>query len=253
MLEAYARARMPRSLLLLLAAGVMAAAPGHAQRCSQLRSCEGAMESLRRGNKSLDRDGDGIPCESLCKGYSPPAKSGGNRRRSTPTRLIAPAASPRPAPSAPRPRPAASPALSGSVELVSVGDGDTIRVRGRDGFLVTIRLACIDAPETAQGSAGAEATAALRGLLAAGPLELRPQTVDRYGRTVAEVIAGGQNVNIAMVRTGAAFVFYQYLRDCDGTAYQTAEQQAQRYRQGVWRWSGGIEAPWEFRSRTRNR
>jgi endonuclease YncB( thermonuclease family) len=55
-----------------------------------------------------------------------------------------------------------------------------------------------------------------------------------------------------MVRTGAAFVFYEYLRDCDQAAYIAAEQQAQRFRQGVWRWDGGTERPWDFRSRRRN-
>jgi endonuclease YncB( thermonuclease family) len=70
---------------------------------------------------------------------------------------------------------------------VSVGDCDTIRVRGRNGETVTVRLACIDAPEAAQGSVGADAIAALKQLLTAGRLELRPQTVDRYERTVAEV------------------------------------------------------------------
>ena len=41
---------------------------------------------------------------------------------------------------------------SGPVTLVSVGDSDTVRVTSRQGERVTIRLACIDAPETAQGS-----------------------------------------------------------------------------------------------------
>jgi micrococcal nuclease len=237
--------------LLLLAAVVLGAAPGQAQTCSQLRSCAEAIKALQAGNRALDRDGDGIPCESLCKGYRPPASRGGGQSSgsSSPPLLITPAG----APAAPPPRPAAGPALSGPVQLVSVGDGDTIRVRGRDGQPVTVRLACIDAPETAQGPPGAEATASLRRLVEAGPLELRPQTTDRYGRTVAEVIAGGRNVNLEMVRTGAAFVFYEYLRDCDQAAYIAAEQQAQRFRQGVWMWDQGVERPWDFRSRTRNR
>jgi micrococcal nuclease len=236
--------------LLLLAAVVLAAAPGQAQTCSQLSSCEEAMRSLRDGNRGLDRDGDGIPCQNtLCKDYRRPA-SGGSSAGPRPVMGIqtGPAAAPQP-----RSRPPVAPLVGGPVELVSIGDGDTIRVRGRDGQPVTVRLACIDAPETAQGPPGAEATATLRQLLEAGPLELRPQTTDRYGRTVAEVIAGGRNVNLEMVRTGAAFVYYQYLRDCDQTAYIAAEQQAQRFRQGVWRWDGGTERPWDFRSRIRNR
>ena len=120
---------------------------------------------------------------------------------------------------------------------MSVGDCDTIRVRGRNGETVTVRLACIDAPEAAQGSVGADAIAALKQLLTAGRLELRPQTVDRYERTVAEVIAGGRNVNLEMVRSGAAFVYRRSLRDCDAGAYEAAEQQAQRF--------------WDFRNRRR--
>ncbi len=76
--------------------------------------------------------------------------------------------------------------------------------------------------------------------------------MDRYGRTVAELLAAGRNVNLEMVRSGAAFVFYRYLRDCNGAAYEQAEQQAQRFRQGVWRWDQGIERPWDFRSRWSN-
>jgi endonuclease YncB( thermonuclease family) len=74
-------------------------------------------------------------------------------------------------------------------------------------------------------------------------MELRPQTTDRYGKTVAEVIAGGQNVNLEMVRTGAAFMFYQCLRDCDQAAYIAAEQQAQCFRQGGLEVGSGGRAP----------
>ena len=135
---------------------------------------------------------------------------------------------------------------------MSVGDGDTIRVRAAGGALVTVRLACIDAPEAAQGQPGAGATAALRRLVGTGRLELRPQTVDRYSRTVAEVFVAGRNVNLEMVRTGAAFVYRKYLRDCNGAAYEQAEKQAQRFRQGVWRWDQGVERPWVFRLRGNN-
>ena len=124
-------------------------------------------------------------------------------------------------------------------------------MRASNGKPVTIRLACIDAPETAQGQPGADSTAALRQLLAPGRMEIKPQTVDRYGRTVAEVYAGGKNVNLEMVRRGEAFVYRQYLSQCDQNAYLQAESQAQRFRQGVWRW-GNVQAPWEFRKQRRS-
>ena len=247
---------MPRAALLFAAGLVLlASGPAFGQSCSQLRSCAEAMESLRRGNRGIDGDSDGIPCErTLCEGYRP----SGAQPRTTPAAAPVRALQAAPAASGSRnagPRPTSAPAaglVSGAVVLVSVGDGDTIRVRAAGGALVTVRLACIDAPETAQGQPGADATASLQRLLGAGRLELRPQTLDRYGRTVAEVFAAGRNVNLEMVRTGAAFVYRKYLRDCDGAAYEQAEQQAQLFRQGVWRWDQWVERPWDFRDRRRN-
>ena len=132
-----------------------------------------------------------------------------------------------------------------------MGDGDTIRVTTAKGQKVTIRMACIDAPETAQGESGAQATLVLKQLLGSGPVEIRPQTVDRYGRTVAEVYAGGRNINLEMVRLGMAYAFRDYLSGCDANAYLGAEALAERGRQGVWRW-GNEAKPWDFRKGQRS-
>lgn len=229
----------------------LAAAPAHAQRCSDFRTCEEAMRSFRSGNTSLDRDKDGIPCESLCGGSgggrsTAPAAPARNTGSAQPPTYYAPAPAAAPQPRRPRPPRPTTPQVSGPVALISVGDGDTIRVRGSSGEPVTIRLACIDAPETAQGQSGAEATSFLGWLLSGGNLEVRPQTVDRYGRTVAEVYSGGRNVNLEMVRLGQAYAYRDYLRGCDENAYLSAESQAQQSRQGVWRWGNEVK-PWDFR------
>ncbi len=131
-----------------------------------------------------------------------------------------------------------------------MGDGDTILVTTARGQKVTVRLACIDAPETAQGQSGADATQGLKQLLASGSLELRPQTIDKYGRTVAEVYASGRNVNLELVRMGLACAYRDYLGGCDANAYIDAEGQAERYRQGVWRWGNKVK-PWDFRKQQR--
>jgi endonuclease YncB( thermonuclease family) len=47
---------------------------------------------------------------------------------------------------------------------------------------------------------------------------LQPQTVDRFGRTVAEVI-GEINLGLAMVEDGQAFVYRKYLGQCDASEY----------------------------------
>jgi endonuclease YncB( thermonuclease family) len=115
-----------------------------------------------------------------------------------------------------------------------------------NGQKVTVRLGCIDAPETAQGQSGVDATQGLKYLLGTGSLEIRPQAIDKYGRTVAEVYAGGRNANLELVRMGLAYAYRDYLGGCDTNAYLDAEGQAERYRQGVWRWGNEVK-PWDFR------
>jgi len=80
---------------------------------------------------------------------------------------------------------------------------------------------------------------------------LRPQTIDRYGRTVAEMFRNGQNVNLAMLSSGQAFTYRKYLSVCDGSACLVAEAAAQRQRVGVWAAPGGIQRPWDWRHGTR--
>jgi endonuclease YncB( thermonuclease family) len=132
-----------------------------------------------------------------------------------------------------------------------VGDGDTLRVVDGSKRL-TIRMACIDAPETAQRPYGGASRQRLQELAPVGSVvTLRPQTIDRYGRTVAEVFRGGQNTNLAMVSSGAAFAYRKYLAACDGPAYLGAEAAAQRQRVGVWAVPGGIQRPWDWRKGAR--
>ena len=148
------------------------------------------------------------------------------------------------APMAVSPEAVAGPEVRATV--LSIGDGDTIRVlQGQR--QITIRLACIDAPEMAQAPYGAQSRAYLQTRLRIGtPVALLPQTVDRYGRTVAEVI-GELNLNLAMVEDGQAFAYRQYLGQCNAKEYLDAEYRASRSRYGVWRTPGGITRPWDFR------
>ena len=133
--------------------------------------------------------------------------------------------------------------------VLSIGDGDTISVLER-GQKLKVRLACIDAPETAQSPYGMASRNQLKALLPVGStLSLRVQAVDRYGRSVAEVIGNKGMVNLAMVRSGQAFVYRQYLGRCDRGAYLAAELQAQAQRLGVWAVPGGMTRPWDFRHR----
>ena len=136
--------------------------------------------------------------------------------------------------------------LASAGTVLSIGDGDTISVLER-GQKLKVRLACIDAPEMAQNPDGLASRNQLRALLPLGStVSLRVKAVDRYGRSVAEVLGRGI-VNLAMVQSGQAFVYPQYLGRCDRGAYLAAERQAQAQRLGVWAVPGGIMRPWDFR------
>jgi len=130
--------------------------------------------------------------------------------------------------------------------VLSIGDGDTIRVRQGNGAF-TVRLACIDAPESAQSPYGVAARRYLQQRLRIGQeVTLQPKTIDRYGRTVAEVISD-ININLVMVEDGQAFAYRRYLAACDAREYLEAEYRASRHRYGVWQVEGGITRPWDFR------
>jgi len=132
--------------------------------------------------------------------------------------------------------------------VVSVGDGDTIRV-SEGSRRLTIRLACIDAPETSQRPWGPRSTAFLKELTPVGSeVTLRVQTTDRYGRTVAELLNRRGDVNQLMVEAGQAFAYRRYLRQCDAQRYLQLENEAQRQGTGVWSVGpSGITRPWDYR------
>ena len=137
--------------------------------------------------------------------------------------------------------------------MVSVGDGDTIRV-SEGSRRITIRLACIDAPESSQRPWGARSTAFLKQLTPVGSeVTLRVQTTDRYGRTVAELLNHRGNVNQLMVEAGQAFAYRRYLRQCDSQRYLQLESEAKRQGTGIWSVGpSGITRPWDYRRGRRN-
>ena len=144
----------------------------------------------------------------------------------------------------------AAPASEFRATVVSIGDGDTIRV-SRQGLPIAIRLACIDAPELAQSPYGQQSRSDLQTRLAKGrEVTILPHTSDRYGRTVAEVISD-ININLVLVEDGQAFAYRQYLGGCEAKEYLDAEYRASRHRYGVWQVEGGITRPWDFRRERR--
>ncbi|MFN7000548.1 thermonuclease family protein [Elioraea tepidiphila] len=144
-----------------------------------------------------------------------------------------------PAAAIPAPQPA--PGTGGLIITgrASIIDGDTIEVRGR-----RIRLHGIDAPEKAQTclrngwlwECGRDATAALDRLIGGRTVTCTELDVDHYGRSVAQCLLNGQDVNAWMVRNGWAVAYRRF-----SDAYVGAEAEARAARRGIW--SSRFEMP----------
>ncbi len=126
---------------------------------------------------------------------------------------------------------------AGTVTVARIVDGDTIDLA--DGSVV--RLVQIDTPELGSSECySRRAAAVLAQLVPPGSgvaLEADPRLdqVDRYGRLLRYVRRGPLNVNLELVRRGAATVwFYGGARGRYADALLRAERAARSERQGLW-------------------
>ena len=126
----------------------------------------------------------------------------------------------------------------------SVYDGDTLTASCPEGE-VKVRMFGIDTPEMGQEPWGARSRDVLRGLLPRrDKITLRVRDQDRYGRTVAQVFVGQNDIGLEMVRQGRAAVYEQYN---DSAAYRQAQTEAKRDRRGIWEKSGSQQDPAAWR------
>jgi micrococcal nuclease len=120
--------------------------------------------------------------------------------------------------------------------VAAVIDGDTIELVGGQ----RVRLVQIDTPEKHSECYGDEASALTRRLIPAGThvrIEQDPRLdqVDRYRRKLAYVWKGDEDVNVTLVRDGAAGVwFYGGKRGRHARELLTAVEQAQAGHKGLW-------------------
>lgn len=135
-------------------------------------------------------------------------------------------------------------------KILSIGDGDTLRA-AFGSKVATIRLACIDAPETGQKPHGERSREYLKTQLPIGTVaSFDIKEKDRYGRFVAEVFVGNKNVNLTMVQQGHAVVYTEYLKNCPQSEKNllSAEAIAKRKKLGFWNQTKPV-MPWEWRRR----
>jgi micrococcal nuclease len=125
---------------------------------------------------------------------------------------------------------------SSDAVVARVIDGDTIELLGGQ----RVRLVQIDTPEKNEECYGDTASAITRRLLPPGTrvrIERDPglDQVDRYQRELAYVWKGKEDVNVTLVREGAAGVwFYGGRRGRHASELLQATEQARAERKGLW-------------------
>jgi endonuclease YncB( thermonuclease family) len=135
--------------------------------------------------------------------------------------------------------------------VVSVDDGDTIRIRDADDRMHIIRFSDIDAPETPHGSDrpgqphGREARKSLQALLLKRHARAECFELDMYKRAVCHVYAEGSNANVAQVKRGMAMANRTNPVRLPAEIY-AAENSARAARLGLWRDAQPVP-PWTWR------
>jgi micrococcal nuclease len=123
----------------------------------------------------------------------------------------------------------APPAKPFEAEVVGVIDGDTIDVLvGR--VKTRIRIEGIDCPELAQPF-GRAAKQFSSDRVFGKRVEIQPQSADRYGRLLARVRVGGEDLGLALLKAGLAWQYTTYSHD---PVYGAAERSARAVHQGLW-------------------
>jgi micrococcal nuclease len=129
--------------------------------------------------------------------------------------------------------------------VTHVSDGDTLWVRPQQGGqAVAIRLLHVDAPEACQ-SFGAQARQALRERVLHQRVRVRPEGVDDYGRQLARIRQGSDDIGAWLV--GHGYAWSTTFHGKPGP-YARLEAQARSDRRGLWALPGALD-PRSFRKR----
>lgn len=129
-------------------------------------------------------------------------------------------------------------------KVVGVSDGDTVDVL-IGGKAARVRLFGVDCPEKRQPF-GAAAKKFTSTLVFGREVKVVVRDVDRYGRTVAEVVlADGRILNRELVKAGLAWWYKRYAPDAHELGILEAEARAAG--RGLWADKAPIR-PWDFRT-----
>ena len=118
-------------------------------------------------------------------------------------------------------------ALEGKV--ISVTDGDTIKILTSERQQIKVRLYGIDAPEKKQPY-GTAAKRYLADMIAGKNVQIKERGKDRYKRILGIVYLDSKDVNEILVLNGYAWAFTKYSK-----IYELQERQARSKGFGLWR------------------
>jgi micrococcal nuclease len=132
-------------------------------------------------------------------------------------------------------------------KVIRVMDGDTIEVL-HNTRPERIRLRGIDCPEKGQAY-GTRAKQAASALVFGKEVMLQTHGLDRYGRTIADVLlTAGTNVNHTMVKDGWCWWYRKYAPG--HTELERFEKEAREAKKGLWAERAPIP-PWVYRQARR--
>lgn len=136
-------------------------------------------------------------------------------------------------------------AFAGNCKVIDVSDGDTFTCYTDEDELINVRLAEIDAPEVSQPY-GNNSKQSLFRLISSEMVRLDVQDTDSSGRSVARVKrVDGVDVNAEQVRSGAAWVYPENLKD---KSLLVLEAEAKNLQRGLWALAVSDQvAPWLWR------
>ncbi len=126
--------------------------------------------------------------------------------------------------------------------VISVIDGDTIRILTPDKQNIKIRLNCIDAPEKRMPY-GKKSKYHLSDLIFGKEVTVITHGRGHYGRIIGTIILNGRDINLEQVKAGMAWVYRKY---CHAPKYYEAEKYAREHKLGLWQDPNPIP-PWEWR------
>lgn len=132
-----------------------------------------------------------------------------------------------------------------TAQVMYCSDGDTCRLQIKQGtkdhLWLNVRLAGIDAPETAKKRKkkpaqpfGEKAKAFINESLSKKKIKVRQVDLDHYNRPIVELYLDGKLFNLSLLENGLAEVYRGKSKRIDKALYQASEQSAKKAKRGIW-------------------